>query len=106
MNNKILLDSLLDIAVNKLFTIYQRSQARDYIDLYFICKEKDFIIKDLIDKAKLKFDWQIDPLQLGAQFMKALGVKDLPRMIKEVPEDEWRQFFVGEAKKLKPEVIF
>src|SRR3989338_551168 len=30
------IDSLLDIATNKLFTIYQRSQARDYIDLYYI----------------------------------------------------------------------
>lgn len=56
------IDSLLDIAVNKLFTIYQRSTARDYIDLYLICKEKKFEIPDLIKKAKIKFDWHVDPL--------------------------------------------
>ena len=33
------IDSLLDIAVNKIFTIYQKPRARDFIDLYFIIKE-------------------------------------------------------------------
>ncbi|MBI4652722.1 hypothetical protein HY750_00505 [Candidatus Kuenenbacteria bacterium] len=30
------IDSLLDIAVNKIFTIYQKPRSRDFIDLYFI----------------------------------------------------------------------
>lgn len=37
-------DGLLDMAVNKLFTIYQRTKARDFIDLFFICKEKNIIL--------------------------------------------------------------
>lgn len=98
-------DSLLDIAVNKLFTIYQRSVARDYIDLYFICKEGKLEIADLIKKAKIKFDWHIDPLQLGAQFIKSADAQDYPRMIKNVLPEEWQKFFLEEAKKLKPEVL-
>src|SRR3989344_8739073 len=85
------IDSLLDIAVNKLFTVYQRSQARDYVDLYFICRKYQLAIADLIEKAKVKFDWHVDPIQLGSQFVKAEEVKDYPRMIISVPDNEWRR---------------
>lgn len=104
-DGRLIIDSLLDIAVNKLFTIYQRSQARDYIDLYYICQEKNLSIGDLITKARLKFDWQIDPLQLGTQFMRVAEVKDYPRMIAKMEVKEWQDFFLEEAKKLKPEII-
>ena len=62
-------------------------------------------IADLIEKAKVKFDWHVDPIQLGSQFVKAEEVKDYPRMIISVPDNEWRRFFVTEAKKLKEQII-
>jgi len=99
------IDSVLDIAVNKLFSIYQRVQARDYIDLYFICRQEGFSIMDLIKKAKIKFDWHIDFIQLGTQFIKAKQAKDYPRMIKKITNNEWINFFVKEAKKFKKEVL-
>lgn len=99
------IDSLLDIAVNKLFSIYQRSNARDYIDLYFICQRQKWTVEELIKKAKVKFDWHIDPLQLGTQFIKAEDIKDYPRMIRSISDNEWRGFFVAEAKKLKDQII-
>ena len=99
------IDSVLDIAVNKLFTIYQRTKARDYIDLYCICRKMGFSIADLTAKARIKFDWHIDPLQLGTQFMKAREASDLPRMITPIAAEEWRGFFTEEAKKLRPEVL-
>ena len=95
----------IDIAVNKLFSIYQRIQARDFIDLYAIIKEKKYAIEDLIKKAKSKFDWHIDPLQLGAQFLKVKEVKDYPRMILEIRPEKLEEFFLGEAKKFKNEII-
>lgn len=98
-------DSLEDIAVNKLFTIYQRSKARDYIDLYFICAQNKVAVSDLITKAKIKFDWHIDPIQLASQFVKAGQVKDFPRMIKPIANSAWQEFFELEAKKLKPEIF-
>jgi len=96
---------LLDIAVNKLFTVYQRTQARDYIDLYFICREEKYQIEDLLRKAKAKFDWHIDPLQLGTQFMKVTEAKDYPRMLKPIEDKDWQRFFLEEARKLKGEII-
>ena len=100
------IDSLLDIAVNKIFTIYQKPRARDFIDLHFIIqKNKKLTIADLVKKAKVKFDWHIDPLQLGAQFMQATVVKDYPRMIVKIDDEKWQGFFVGEAEKLKKEIL-
>ena len=98
-------ESLIDLAVNKLFTIYQRNTARDYIDLYFICKQESLTIKDLTAKARIKFESHIDPIQLGTQFIKSKDALDLPRMIKKIPEKEWRDFFVKEAQKLKDQIL-
>lgn len=103
--NDFMVDSLLDIAVNKLFTVYQRVHARDYIDLYCIMRQEKFTMADLVRNAKAKFDWHIDPLQLGTQFIKASAAKDLPRMIQNIPPQEWRNFFIEEAKKLKADII-
>lgn len=99
------IDSVLDIAVNKLFSIYQRSVARDYIDLYFMIKKYKYSIEELVKKAKVKFDWHIDYLQLGAQFMKAQDVLDYPRMIEKMDHRNWKDFFLKEAKKLKKNII-
>lgn len=98
-------DSLLDIAVNKVHTIAIKPRARDFIDLYFIAQKEGFAVSDLVGKAKIKFDWHIDPLQLGTQFSKAIEAKDFPRMIKDLPEVEWQSFFIAEARKLKNEII-
>lgn len=95
------IDSLLDIAVNKIFTIYQKPRARDFIDLYCILqKEKTWTIDGLAEKAQLKFDNFLDPLQLSAQFTKAETFKDYPTMLKPLPEKEWQSFFLDEARRL------
>lgn len=98
-------DSVKDIAVNKLFTIYQRTKARDYIDLYCIQKQYGWTIEQLIAWAKIKFDWHIDPIQLAGQFAKSAVAQDYPRMIISIPEKEWQEFFKTEAVKLKPDIL-
>lgn len=98
-------DSAIDIAVNKLFTIYQRTAARDYIDLYCIIQRYGWSTDELLKKAKAKFDWHIDPLQLGTQFVKAETAKDLPRMIEKIAPSVWRRFFKEEALRFKQRVV-
>jgi len=98
-------DSLLDIAVNKVFTIYQKPRSRDFIDLYLIIQTKKFNIIDLIKKAKIKFDWHIDPLQLASQFLQAKEVRDFPRMIEKLSPAVWQAFFEEESKKLKGQIL-
>ena len=104
-DNALLVDTLMDIAVNKIFTIYQNPRSRDFIDLYFIIQKTGWKIIDLVKKAKIKFDWHVDPLQLGSQFMRVNELKDYPRMIKKLDHKKWQGFFIKEAKKLGSEII-
>ncbi|OHA23267.1 MAG: hypothetical protein A3G52_00685 [Candidatus Taylorbacteria bacterium RIFCSPLOWO2_12_FULL_43_20] len=95
------IDSLIDIAVNKIFTIYQKPRSRDFIDLYFIlAQEKTWNIDGLVEKSQIKFDTYLNPLQLGSQFVKVEVLKDYPNMIKKIDEKEWQGFFMMEAKRL------
>jgi predicted nucleotidyltransferase component of viral defense system len=101
----IVVDSVFDIAVNKIHTIATQPRARDFIDVYFIIKKFGYTLQDLLEKAKAKFDWHIDPLQLGSRLYLAKDTKDFPRMIKKIRHEEWQNFFMDEAKKLKPDII-
>ena len=93
-------DSLVDIATNKIFTIYQRPRSRDFIDLYLILRDNPALtINVLISNARIKFDNHIDPIQLGAQFMRVKELKDYPRMLEKLSEKEWQEFFIDEARK-------
>ncbi|MFH1170454.1 MAG: nucleotidyl transferase AbiEii/AbiGii toxin family protein [Candidatus Vogelbacteria bacterium] len=99
-------DSLIDIAVNKIFTIYQNPRSRDFIDLYFILKkEKEWNIADLVNKAKVKFDHHLDYLQLGAQLMKVSELKDYPKLIIKINDQDWQSFFITEAMEFSSEVL-
>lgn len=98
-------DSIQDIAVNKLFSIYQRTLARDYMDLFMICGKYGYTIASLIKQARSKFDTHIDPLQLGSQFAKAKTLSDMPRLVKPINKAQWQNFFLKEAKKLKPFIL-
>lgn len=97
-------DSLIDIAVNKFFTLYQSPAARHFIDLYLIMKTKKIKWDKLKKLARIKFDVHIDPLQLGSQFMAAADVRDLPKMLINLSEKEWRNYFVKRARELKSEI--
>ncbi len=102
----ILIDSLIDIAVNKMFTIVQNPRARDFIDLYYMLERHgDFSLPRLLKLARGKFDAQIDPINLGTQLLKAKTLQDLPRMLKKTNHEEWRLFFIAQAKRLSKEIF-
>ncbi|OGY82217.1 MAG: hypothetical protein A3F54_05405 [Candidatus Kerfeldbacteria bacterium RIFCSPHIGHO2_12_FULL_48_17] len=103
--NGLKIDSLLDIAVNKVFTMYQKPRSRDFIDLYCILQKKEWTFDDLIKKAKIKFDWHIDPVQMGSQLLKVTELKDLPRMKIKIDQKIWQNFFLDIAKRLSPKIF-
>ncbi len=98
-------DSLLDIAANKTFTIYQKPSTRHFIDLYLIIQSKGWDFKDLIKKAKIKFDSHIDPIQMGQQLLKVAEIEDEPIMLIDLPKQEWKRFWLNEAQKLKEDAL-
>lgn len=86
------IDSLKDIAVNKLLTINQRSEVKDFVDLYFLLRKK-FNIWELIYGTEYKFSRKVDILLLAEDL---LGVEDfdyLPQMIKPLTLKKLKTFF-------------
>lgn len=97
-------DSEMDIAVNKFFTIYQKPSARHFIDLYLLLTTKNYKWEELEKLARIKFDTHIDPIQLGSRLIDAEDIQDLPRMIINLPERKWRSYFIEKALSLKGKV--
>ncbi len=78
------IDSVYDIAANKIHTLFMRPRLRDYIDLYYIFQKENYSLPKLIIDAKIKFDWHIDPMNLASQFLRCkefFASKDLPAML-------------------------
>jgi predicted nucleotidyltransferase component of viral defense system len=98
-------DSLKDIAINKVQSIATRTNARDFVDLYFIFKQERYNIRELWQLARMKFDWYIDPIQLGKQLLKAQELKDYPRMIKKYKQADFNNFFKAQAQEMGKEVM-
>jgi len=101
----ILVDSVTDIATNKLFTIAQKPRGRDYFDLYHILKKNDFSIEDLRMKAKLKFDWHVDPLQLASRLFEVDTHLDDPIIVGNFNKKDMINYFQEIAGKMKNEVL-
>ncbi len=62
-------------------------------------------MSDLIKKAKAKFDYYIDLLQLGTQFVRATEVEDFPKMLIKLPHSGWQKFFLAEAEKFGNNIL-
>lgn len=101
------IDSLYDIAVNKLHTLFMKPRSRDYLDLYFIMQKEDFSLRRLILDAKAKFDWDIDRVNLASQFVRVrdLQVQDFPKMLKPFDREKMNQFFLNLARSLEGEIF-
>lgn len=99
------IDSLYDIAANKIHTLFVKPRGRDYIDLYCIMTQTNYPLKKLIIDAKAKFDWDIDAPTLASQFLRVTGVTDLPKMLVPFHQRDMEKFFLSLAKELKKEIF-
>lgn len=96
--NSITVDSAMDIAINKLLTVQQRAEVKDFVDLYFLLRE--FSIWDLIVGVKVKFGVKLDPFIVGTDFLKVEKFDFLPTMIKPLNLEELKSFFITQAKEI------
>lgn len=94
------IDSVVDIAVNKLFTIYQQPRYRDFTDLYIILENSKLNFQDLMEKARIKFDWNIDEFQLGKQLLQVQNKHDEPVFVEDFPNEDYNKYFLDLSKKL------
>lgn len=96
-------DSLLDIATNKLQTIISRSEVKDFVDLYFLLKK--FTIWDLIYAVEKKFNLEIDLVLLSADLLKVESFNNLPNMLVPFDLKKMQGFYIKLAKKLGISVV-
>ncbi len=93
------IDSLYDIAINKLYTVLSRSKARDFVDLYCCLELNDFSLEQLFDRKKDKFFTQADEIEIARKFSSVADVADYPTMLVPFDRDKMIAFFLSEAKK-------
>ncbi len=94
-------DSLIDIATNKLLALYGRSEIKGFCRCIFLIKEKGLTIEELIEKAKQK-DLGLDTYYLAIAFER---VKEFPQdlgklpvvLLKPLDIADMKEFFVKEA---------
>ena len=96
---KLTIDSFIDLAVNKLSAVNQRSTVKDFVDLYFLLDK--FTIWDLIEGVRVKFNMELEHWILGSDLAYVVEQFDtLPRMIKPLTLDELKKFYRQKAKEL------
>jgi len=105
---KIKIESLLDIAVSKTLSAYQRYEVKDVYDLFVILKQKYFSFADLIKGVQKKFEEEIDPGLLLAKITASLrDFQNLkPMLIKKYSKKEIINFFQNEFNQILKEKGF
>jgi predicted nucleotidyltransferase component of viral defense system len=97
---KLQIDSVLDIAVNKVFILTQQVRGRDYVDLFEIYRKYAFDFKELLKLARGKFDYPINVLQLGKNLVKVTTFLDDPILLKSIDRSAIEDYFLQLAKEL------
>ncbi|MBI5479160.1 MAG: nucleotidyl transferase AbiEii/AbiGii toxin family protein [Deltaproteobacteria bacterium] len=92
------LDSLEDLAANKIAALFDRAEPKDFVDVYFLAHEVR-PRAELIETARRKHVG-MDDYWLAQAFARVRHVKVLPRMLRAVDLEALRAFFVEEAARL------
>lgn len=96
-------DSLRDIAANKLMAVIDRFESKDYIDLAVIVNQMS--IEEIATDAERKFRVRIEPLTLGARLMLAENIAVMPRLLIDLTKEDVVKQLTAEAEKLRRRVL-
>lgn len=101
----ILIDSLEDIAVNKVMAFFDRNDPKDLVDLYFLLTKKKFKVKQLLKLVERKFGVRLEESSFWSESCKAF--KDLDEifpllLVKTPPEkqkiiQEIKEYFTSQS---------
>ena len=92
-------DSIENIGSNKITAIFGRTEAKDFIDLYFILQKKLFTFAKLFQDAKKK-DLGLSEFYLAHMFLEVKNLKNFPEMFTPFNKDQMENYFVSLANKL------
>lgn len=102
----VVVDSLENIAANKLTAILGRSESKDFVDLYFILVE-GLNFETLMEMARQK-DTSLVPFYLAGALLQVRHISAIPEIHPPVERETIVQFFMALADRLieqsKPQV--
>ncbi len=95
--------SVLEIAAAKAYTVGRRITLKDYIDLYFILKEKFVSLLKIISICKKKYKDEFNERLFLEQLVSLEEAEEVPIefLRKPVSKKEMLKFFEKEIKKIK-----
>jgi hypothetical protein len=98
--------NIKDIAANKAYVIGRRPKWRDYVDLYFLLRDKYFSLKELINLAEKKFDSDFSEKLFLEQLIYWSDIQDytIDFIRKTIPEEEIKTFLEDEERKFIKEI--
>lgn len=94
-----MIDSIKNLAVNKVGAILGRLDAKDYVDLYFLLSEYSFDVFDLLELG-IKKDAGLEPFIWSTIIADVDRLMMLPRMIKPVTFEELKTFYFALRDKI------
>lgn len=104
LHDGVKIESLRDIAADKLMAFLDRFEPKDYYDLYFLLHGHTAMAV-LREDVQKKFSFTVDPVQLGAACARARHLPILPNLVQPVGKDVVQAFFENLARNLQGEVL-
>lgn len=98
-------ESLRDIAADKLMALLDRFEPKDYYDLYFLLSCNHATLPDLRADVAKKFSFTVDPVQLGAACARVARLPVLPHLARPIEKGTVQAFFEELARGLRPDVL-
>lgn len=95
---QVYLDSLADIAANKLAALFDRAEPKDFVDVYFLC-QREFTFSSLLALARQKHIG-MDDYWLAVALQRSRSLALLPRMIQPLSRTDMQAFFLQQAEQL------
>lgn len=101
------LASVRDIAVDKAFTIGKRGIWRDYVDIFFLLKERHITISEIIKSAKRKFKEEFNGKLFLEQlvYFEDLRKFDISFVEGKHSEDTIKNYLIKQVKKYQEAII-
>jgi hypothetical protein len=98
----IVVDSIENIGANKLTAILGRTEAKDYVDLYFILRA-GYPFEDLLAKAREK-DLGLQPFFMAGTLLQVRHLRTLPPTTPPLSLAELQAFILSLADQLLDQV--
>ncbi len=97
--NSVFVDSLENIAVNKVLSLYGRFDAKDFVDLYFLVRDKELDFFDLVEKAKKKYPG-LSEFYFASNIADARHLKNYPQLLKNFDRNKMIDFYSRHSEKM------